>query len=238
MEELIMSVIKKWAFLIIIPVGLLLLAACTAAPAAPTAIPQASTVDVNALRTEVAQTIVANMTSQAASAVPSSTPTVEMSATPLDTQTPFASETPISGIGGNITVATAIPGPISVTPTWKVFPTITKTSYVDSAKLTSQEPKDGYIKNQGLPFPVKWTFLNTGMRTWNHDFYIKYVSGDVKAEDDVPVFLPDEVKQNSSVTLSTTLRTPHESGNLRSNWELVNDDGVAILYFYLLVHVP
>ena len=235
MEEFIMSVLKKSRILILITLGLLIFAACTTKVADISA-PAAATLDLNGLRTQVAQTVVANLTVVAA-ANPTSTPTAENTATLLPSQTPFSTETEISGIGGDlIATGTAIPVPPS--GNWVVYPTKTKTPYVDSAKLTGQVPQDGYSKKQGLSFPVKWTFQNTGMRKWNTDFYIKYVSGDIEPENEGPVLLDSEVKQGNSISVTTILRTPHKSGNLRSNWVLINDDGVAILHFYLLVKVP
>jgi hypothetical protein len=234
MEELIMLVTKKSIYLILFTLSLLTLSACS--KAADNAAPAEPTMDVNGLKTQIAQTVIANITVEAA-ANPSSTPTVEITNTPLPSQTPFPTQTEINGIGDDA-MATATKKPASSSGGWVVYPTKTKTPYVDSAKLISQSPKDGYTKNQDLSFPSKWTIQNTGKRKWNRQFYLKFTGGEVKPANDGVIYLTDSIDKGDSITMTIDLHTPNSSGKKQSNWALINDDGVAILHFYLVVNVP
>ena len=229
-----MSRLKKSIYFIFITICLLILSACS--KAADTPAPVEPTVDMNGLKTQVAQTVVANITAEAA-ANPTTTTTVEITNTPLPTQTPFPTETEISGTGGD-PIATATKKPAVSGSGWVVYPTKTKTPYVDSAKLVKQLPKDGYLKNQDLNFIVKWTIQNTGMRDWNKEFYLKYVSGDVTAANDKIVYLSEDVDKGNTITVTVDLHTPNHSGKLYSYWALINDDGVAILHPFIQVNVP
>jgi hypothetical protein len=208
---------------------------CSKAADVQTPAPQQATIDLGMLHTQVAQTVIANITVEAA-LHPSLTPTAAVINTDVPTETPPAIITvvPSTDVPAAATQKPVIPS----SGGGVVYPTVTKTLYVDSAKLIDQVPADGYSRKRGETFPAYWEFLNTGMRSWNTDFYIKFVGGDVEPESGKIFHIPGTVKQQDSVRMDVTLRTPDLQGKRYSNWVLINDDGVVIYHFNLQMVVP
>lgn len=216
-------------FCSILLLSVLVLAGCNTAQPAPAqpAATLAPTTDLSIVRTQAAQTVVAAITADALAnptAVPTEIPTQTAlpSATPVPaTVTPVASLTPTrqaSGGGGGGYV-----GP-------------TATAYTDRALLTSQSIRDGAQFPTGYDFDVSWTFKNTGFRDWNNDFYIKYLSGDLKPKHDI-YMLPAVVKKNDSVSMVVDFVAPGTPGRYESNWALYNDDGTIFYRFFIVINV-
>lgn len=226
---------KKVAYLGINLIVVIALAGCSKAAEANLATTTEPTLDINLIRTQVAQTVIANITVEAA-LNPSVTPAQEASSPPPQpTIAPPPTETLQVIIDSS---PTATLKPVTSSGGGVIYATRTKTPYTDSAKLIDQVPADGYSRKQGETFPAYWEFLNIGMRDWNTDFYIKWVSGDVEPEGGTIYHIPGRVKQQDSVRMDVTLRVPNISGKRNSNWVLINDDGVVIYHFNLQMVVP
>lgn len=195
----------------------------------PQAVP---TEDQNQLRTEVALTVVARVTYEAAltkAAEPTATahiisPTIEEFATTTLTPT--------------LPILTYTPTPVTptATPTETervIYPTFTPTYYPDRAELVSQSPADGKNISPGLGFDLVFEIKNTGDRTWNTNFYLKYVSGvtgETHAGEAVTLrYLPHSVNPGETVNITIDMIAPLTAGTYSSNWALINDDGTAIL---------
>lgn len=213
-------------------IALLLLALTLAGCNTPTPAPESllPTPDLDQVRTQSAQTVVAKITQDALmnpspTAVPvepsaTAWPTVTVPAAPaVSSVTPLpaitATKPPASGGGGGGGVF--IPS---------------KTPYTDSAQWISQSPKDGSVFTRGSDFDLIWTIKNTGLRDWNSSFYLRYLSG-VKAKNQAGdeytlVYLP-AVERNSTVDIRVDMVAPLNPGSYNTTWQLVNDDGVVIL---------
>ncbi len=208
----------------------LALAGCNAAPQPTVVLPPtatlAPTTDLSVVRTQAAQTVVAQITADALA-----NPTAEPTAVPATaTAAPTATQA---------ATATAVP---TLTPTRAsggggggyVGPTATV--YTDRAQLTGQSIKDGASFPTGYDFDVTWTFKNIGFRDWNTEFYIKYLSGDLKPKQDI-YMLPKAVKKNDSISMTADFLAPGTPGRYESNWALYNDDGTQIYHFYIVINV-
>lgn len=211
---------------ICILLAVLLTAGCTTAtPAVPTAVP---TQDLAPMMTQVAQTVIAQITAEAlanptATAVPP-TPTEVPTATAAPTLTlaPTATSTPVKssggGGGGNI-----------------VYPTSTS-SYTDSAQIVSTVPTDGSYFAPGYDFDVIWTVKNTGKRDWTNEFYFKFLDGNWEPESK-EIRYTGAVDQGDTVKLVIDYKAPLNPGRYTSNWGIVNDDGVTFARMYIVINV-
>lgn len=182
---------------IAIGLGLLLLSACS--PSTPTSIP---TLDTNPLRTEVASTVFAQVTqalalTPSATQIPSPTPTLAPSSTPVDNataspevQTPLASGTP----GAETT---------------------------DLAEWVSQSVSDGTVFAPGESFTVTWRLRNVGTSTWTAGYVFRFYSGNAFGAPQ-EILLDQEVAPDETVDISVQMTAPTTLGDYRSDWVMSN----------------
>lgn len=203
--------------------GMLLLlsmiAGCT--PAQQAAEAQA-TLDLAALKAEIASTVMAELTVQAPQAI---TAPAELPAAEQPTQTPWvitATTDPTQAVVLSLLpTATATRKPVSGGAAW---PTITPTYYTDAAKLSSMSPASYTVFTPAYDFDTKWTIQNTGHRQWNTKFYYKFKRFD--GAEFGPYFLPAlEVRDTFTAILDTI--APSEPGNYYNTIYVINDDGVT-----------
>ena len=203
-------------------------------PSAAQTTDAAPTEDIPALKTEVAQTVVAKITYDSALtavAQPSATE-VPPTAIPAATETSVPAEEKAAE-----PTNTALPIPTftkTSAPVTVSYPTYTPTYYTDRAELSSQSPADGTVLSAGQDFDLTFTIKNVGMRSWNGNFYLKYVSG-VKGQSQngsavTMVFVPGAVALNDTVTLTIDMVAPSQAGSYSTNWVLINDDGTGFFY--------
>lgn len=225
-----MSFLKNTGKMIALLSLVIVLSGCAGAQTvAPTEADSASqmdpTADTVALRTEVAQTVIANITAEAAKN-PSAT-MLPPSQTPLPVFTATIAQ-PTAVVQASVTpVATKNSG-----STWKVYPTFTRTPYTDAAEFVGQEPRDGFSIGAGGDFDIVWTFKNVGLRPWNTSFYLRYLSGE-KGSDATKYMLSAPVAVGDTISIRVDMVAPTQSGSYTTTWQLINDDGVAILTPYL-----
>ncbi len=190
-------------------------AATTVAPTMASTSDQKATLDY--LRTEVAQTIIANPTQ-----VPPTETQVLETNTPTVTSTPTATITPLP---------TSTPLPPTLTPTktlvpWTSTPVYTSTP-VSTATLTtfnctitSVKPTDTVKK--GSDFDANWVVKNTGTETWIHtEVDIKYISGTKmqKAGEDL-LDMKSDVAHDGSYTVIVDMIAPSTAGTYTATWAL------------------
>ncbi|MCE1253556.1 MAG: hypothetical protein LWX83_08415 [Anaerolineae bacterium] len=198
-------------------------AGCSVAAASPTAAP-APTQDLVALHTEVAQTVVAQLTVEAA-LHPSATPVQ-----PTNTSAPQPTNTPFATL-----VAPTLPVAPTQAARWVVQPTATKTAYTDACVLQSTSPDDYSVMDPSTQFDATWVLKNTGARDWNTQFYITKVTGDLGPSG--TFFLANTVVKTDSYTFKVDMTAPRDAGTYNGTYKLVNDDGVAICQFFAVVTV-
>jgi hypothetical protein len=178
-------------------IGMLLslfgLAACSSP--APTSTP---TIDLNPVRTEVAATVLAQVT-RALALTPSITPLPSPTATKLPTSTP---------------TQTASPSP-SAMPTLSVG--TPKAGTVNQAQWVSQSIADDTIFAPGETFTITWRLKNVGTSTWKAAYLLRYYSGDTfGASKEIP--LGREVQPGGTVDITIRMKAPAKPGSYRSDW--------------------
>jgi len=202
----------------------LLFAGCVpvSAQIIPTQMPP--TPDLNLVRTDAAQIVIAEITRQASLATPTFTAT---------SAPPTVPPTPITAV---------LMAPITVVPPqnssgWTVFPTITKTPYIDSAVLESQSPEDGRVVSPGDDFQVKWVFRNTGKRPWNSEFYFKPLTSTLDPSPSGIQNLSGSVATGDTVDFSIFVEAPDEEGIYYIRYALINDNAISLYQFYFSIKV-
>jgi hypothetical protein len=197
---------KKAIAMIGIWLGLLLLSACKAST--PTSTP---TIDLNPFRTEVASTVLAQVT-QTLALMPSATPIPSPTVTPVPslTATLAASSTPAqpttTSAGPQATSASETPG----TPT------------DDLAEWVSQSVADGTVFTPGEAFTMTWRLKNVGTSTWTPAYLFRFYSGNAFGAPQ-EILLGQEVPPGETVDISISMKAPTTLGDYRSDWVMSNE---------------
>jgi hypothetical protein len=179
--------------------SLLWLAACS--PPVPTSTP---TFDQNPLRTEVAATVLAQVT-QALALTPSVTPLPSPTATSPTTSTPGPTASP----SPSATVAQT-----SGTP---------KAGTEDQAQWVSQSIADDTTFAPGETFTMTWRLKNTGTSTWTAGYLLRYYSGDTFGAPK-EISLGREVPPGEEIDISIQMKAPANPGTYRSDWVMSSEN--------------
>ena len=134
------------------------------APAAPAE----PTIDVAALRAEIVSTVVAQITTDAPKATQTTAPTATQPVKPT-VSLPTITQ-PVLTIKAPLSTFTVAAQTVN-------YPPWTPTPYTDRATLSLQSLADGITLTRGQDFDVKWVIKNQGVRNWNNEFYVRYISG-------------------------------------------------------------
>ncbi len=191
-------------------VSLLWLSACS--PAAPTSAP---TPDLNIFRTEVASTVLAQV-SQTLAAAPSDTPAP--SPTLAASDTPAPSNTPAPGGEAAPGGATA-----SAAATLPALPAGTATAGGRNlAQWVSQSIPDGAVLSPGESFIMTLRLRNAGNTTWTANYMLRFYANDpFSAPKEIPlgrIVLPGE-----EVDIAIPMKAPLTPGNQRSDWVMSDE---------------
>jgi hypothetical protein len=179
--------------------SLLWLAACS--PPVPTSTP---TLDQNPLRTEVAATVLAQVT-RALALTPSVTPLSTPTATNLPTSTPSPTASP----SPSATVALS-----SGTP---------KAGTENQAQWVSQSIADDTTFAPGETFTMTWRLKNTGTSTWNAGYLLRYYSGESFGASK-EISLGREVLPGEEIEISVQMKAPANPGTYRSDWVMSTEN--------------
>ncbi len=205
-----------WRLLVVLTLaGLLAGCSSPTATVAPTVAPTAAataaaTVDLqptfNAIKTQSAATIIANLTQNA----PSATSVTPATATkpPLPTATSAPSSTPLPRATAT---ATAVLIPWTLVPTQAAY----------SCIVTDFSPKTTVSYPPSSNFDVQWVVKNTGMQRWlasETDF--RYVDGEKMQKKGDIVDLKTDVAPNESYTVGIDMVAPTATGTYRITWQL------------------
>jgi Ig-like domain from next to BRCA1 gene len=197
-----------------------------AAPATPTtapvSVPAAAlpTEDVgptlDMVRTQSAQTVVANMTLNAPTETPV-TPTVVPPTTVPPTDTPTVAPTPAPTNTPLPPTPTAVPTTIFLL--WTATPAV---NY--GCSLTTFSPNRFDTLKVSTAFVGSWTVTNIGNHTWEqHAVDVAFVSGDKLQTGADRYDLKSTVPQNASYTVNINMKTPSVAGTYKATWEIVQD---------------
>ena len=191
----------------------MLLAAC-----GPTVTP-APTVDVNALYTQAAVTMIAQLTQNA----PTITPTVPPTATPAVTAT-----------------LAALPTLAGVLPTLPPLATSTSIASAtgDKAMYVTQSPADNTSVKTNQTFNIIWRLRNTGTTTWNNQYTYRFYSASNKIPTSANGYnLTQSVAPNAEVELKAVATAPGTPGTYDTRWVITNAEGVNFSSFDLTINV-
>lgn len=211
MTHLKITIIRTGAIL-----SMLVSAGCGAP--APTAEP---TIDANALRTEVAATVLAEVT-QTLAARPTATltPTFTPTYTTAPTSTQPAAEP-------DLTLTPSISG----TP---------DEATLNRAQWVSQSVADDTVFVPGETFTMTWQLKNVGVTAWSAGYLLRYYSGNnfgAPAE----IRLERIVLPNETAEISVPMRAPLQPGNYRTDWVLSNENRINFkdsVFLKIVVALP
>ena len=193
-----MAPTKYTIALIGICLGLLLLSACSASTSTST-----PTLDLNPFRTEVASTVLAQVTqalalTPSASLNPSPTATFALSSTPTQPAT-----TPTSP---PVTLASGTPGATTT----------------NLAEWVSQSVTDGTVFTPGETFTVTWRLKNVGTSTWTASYLFRFYSGNAFGAPQ-EILLGQEVAPGKTADIPISMKAPTTPGDYRSDWVMSNE---------------
>jgi hypothetical protein len=189
---------KKTIAMIGIWLGLLLLSACSASP--PTTTP---TLDLNPFRTEIASTVLAEVT-QALALTPSATLIPSPTATRTPSSTP--AETATASTGPQVTLDSGTPKPTTT----------------DLAEWVSQSVADGTVFTPGETFTITWRLKNVGTSTWTASYLFRFYSGNAFGAPQ-EILLGQEVAPGDTVDISIPMKAPTTLGDYRSDWVMSDE---------------
>jgi hypothetical protein len=169
------------------------------------------TSQVDALNTAAAQTIQAQQTSIAQTALA----TKQEQPGPTQTLSPEPSEEPGSPS------ATLSP---SDTPT--TAPTQTPEIECNQAGFVAETIPDGTDYDPGEEFTKTWTLENTGSCTWDANYDIVFVEGDAMGAPASSSLTSGTVKPGETVKISMDLKAPIAAGTHRGDFKLRDQNGV------------
>lgn len=182
----------------------LLLAACRA----PAPESHAPTLDLNALYTQVAGTLIAQGQGQAQPSATSEAPT----------QTPFVVTATFTNTPAQpLATSTNTPLPATSVPATGCYQAyfVADITVPDNTQMT-----------KGQTFTKTWRIRNNGTCTWTGDFDIVYTSGTNLASVS-SVDLPKEVKPGETVDISIPMTAPSSDGSYRSSWVIKASNGYS-----------
>jgi hypothetical protein len=197
----------------------LLIGAC-----APATTP-APTLDVAAIYTAAAQTVIVEISATAAAAA---------SLTPL--ASPTSSE-PTQTAAGTPTITVTVvlgvtPGPIG-TPLGlcddsSFNPATVDVTYSDIPTIPEVTPGQDFVKT--------WRIRNTGACTWGAGYTVVYAYGEKMSG--VPAAINVPVTPNQEVDVSVQFKAPIKAGQYVSTWRMANAGGSAFgQFFYVKIIV-
>ncbi len=179
--------------------GVMLLGACNLNASMPT-----PTVDVYALYTAAAETLVASLTQTAA-----------VSPTPLPTTTATEATAAVSTEAAlsTATLPPLTPIAIEVTPT---TPPCDAADYIADVNIP-----DGTVMSPGQDFVKTWLIKNIGSCPWGAGYQVVYAQYAVRM-DGQPLPFNTPVNPGDQVEISVQFKAPAKAGEYLSAWRMAN----------------
>jgi len=175
------------------------------------------TVDVNAIYTQAAATIVVELT-QTAQALPTATPVP-----PTETPAPSPTSQPVE----TQPVATVIPTipPVATAAGWPTPTTDAAAAFgcYNATLLADVSVPYGANFSPGDKFTKTWRVRNTGTCDWNRGFLLVYVSGDTFGASSQSIGV--KVLAGEVAEISLPMVAPNLTGTVSSVWQLATDIG-------------
>lgn len=183
----------------------------------------APTLDVNAIYTSAAETLVAAFSSQLTQTAQAVPPTAIATNTPLATFTllptfpPAVGSTPLGAGTQPIGTPLVLSTPIS---------TLTGPLCNDSGWMGDIGVQDGDVLKPGTDFTKTWAVKNTGTCKWDDGYALVFVAGDKMDGYDVPLKKSsDFVDPGETINLSVKLTAHLAEGTYSGCWKMRDDKG-------------
>jgi hypothetical protein len=187
-------------------IGALLCLLGLAACSSPTST-SAPTLDLNPFRTEVAATVLAQVTYDLA-LTSSATPLPSSTASSISTSTPTSTPVQTTSASPGLTATLSIATPAVV--------------LADQAQWVSQSIPDDTVFAPGETFTMTWRLKNVGASTWTAAYRLRYYSGDLFGAPK-EIVLGQEVLPGATIDISLKMQAPATPGKFRSDWVLSNE---------------
>lgn len=199
------------------------------------------TPDLNLIRTEIAKTVVAEITVQAAlnptseptqePVPPTAIPTLVPTATATETQIPLAQEN----------TATPLPTATHI-PTTKApannSSSVEKPPPPYQCHIVRQAPGYGYEITPGGNFDITWAVRNSGTATWDpQTFDFVYLKGDKFHKFADRQDLTNVVEQGDIHDFFVNMVAPNQPGLYQTWWSLVDGHQTPVCILYLSINV-
>jgi hypothetical protein len=204
---------KKVSGVAVAGMWLLLLSACSLGGEPPQPTPTA--VDINAIYTQVAQTVVAEQNS-----------IVTMTAVAQLTQAALASPTPEVTLTPTISLATQVGFPtITALATNPLVVQPAASGCDNLAWVADNTHPDGELLGEDREIFKEWEVKNTGTCNWTGDYKLSWAGGDAIGGA-YSVKLAQIVKPGQTIAIGITLRTPKKKVKVLSGlWRMQNAAG-------------
>jgi hypothetical protein len=193
--------VRKKRTLSVIGVLLSLLWSVACSPTVPTSTP---TLDLNPIYTEVAATVLAQVT-QVLALTPTVTPLPSPTATNLPTSTPGMTASPSPSATASLS---------SVTP---------NAGTENKAQWVSQSIADDTTFKPGETFTMTWRLKNTGTSTWTAEYLLRYYSGDTFSAPN-EIAIGREVLPGEEIDISIQMKAPANPGSYSSVWVMSTEN--------------
>jgi hypothetical protein len=187
------------------------LAACSSPT--PTSTP---TLDLNPFRTEVAATVLAQVTRDLALTPSACLP-------PASTASFTPTTTPIQPTGASpIQITSASPGLTATLPVATLSTATPVIILADRAQWIAQSIPDETVFAPGQTFSMTWQLKNVGASTWTAAYLLRYYSGDLFGAPK-EIVLGQEVLPGATIEITLKMKAPATAGKYRSDWVLSNE---------------
>jgi hypothetical protein len=165
-----------------------------------------------AVLTEAARIASEGLTQTAEAAPPTATETPLPTATNTPEPTPTFTNTPEGGIPTATATQQQASGGSTNAPCLR-------------ANLEYETVPDGTRWPYDRVFTKLWRLKNTGTCTWNANYVLAYVDGELMGAASVNNITEQDVAPNQFLEIEIAFQTPNEAGTITSYWMLRSDDG-------------
>jgi hypothetical protein len=189
------------------------------------------TIDVNAVYTAAAGTMIAQLSDQQTQTAGAVSPTPLVSPTALATFTPLATfplgiggtplGIPLTTFGTPVGALTPLPSPAPVGTGIFSFPV-----GCNDAMLIGSGPEDGTREQGAKVFEANFDFQNVGTCVWDEGYSFAFKSGDPMQGNDIKILHENDfTKPGHSQNFVLQLTPPIRAGEYKGYWQMKGDDG-------------